>query len=252
MIKIKNLKYKEILNIKNLEIPSGFVVIGGRSGLGKTTLINLIMGKDYDYEGDITFKNESIKHLKHQEISNQFIFLGQEKVLLGSKVEDELSKYNEVPLAPEKIFGKFIEEETLEVSENSFYTETALISDFATKAGFCKSVDSECDIPAFDAIVASLQELTKNIRERAEAKGKITVRRYEQGLEIICDDEGEPIANFLEVLNEECGLTYVALLNEVVILQSTKDWMNRAYDKEPFSTELKWHGNRIIIRKKIT
>ena len=55
-------KLKKVLNNVSLEFESGkFYAILGKSGSGKTTLLSLISGLDTIEDGDITFKDKSIK-----------------------------------------------------------------------------------------------------------------------------------------------------------------------------------------------
>lgn len=41
----------------------GFYLIKGKSGLGKSTILNMIAGLDKNYEGEILFNNISLKKL---------------------------------------------------------------------------------------------------------------------------------------------------------------------------------------------
>lgn len=65
MLKLKNItkKYdREIFKNLSIEFPSsGLVLIVGRSGSGKTTLINLILGVDLDYEGEVIYNNSVLR-----------------------------------------------------------------------------------------------------------------------------------------------------------------------------------------------
>lgn len=69
MLEIKNLtkQYDQVV-IDNLSIvfPSrGLVMILGRSGCGKTTLLNLIGGLDLNYQGEIYIDHQNIKEVKN-------------------------------------------------------------------------------------------------------------------------------------------------------------------------------------------
>ncbi len=48
-------------------LDNGFYIIKGRSGAGKSTILNLISGLDTDFEGDIKIDNKSIKKLNEKE-----------------------------------------------------------------------------------------------------------------------------------------------------------------------------------------
>ena len=82
MLKIKNLNAgvnkKIILKNINLEINKGeFHVIMGRNGTGKSTLSNLITGKDdyYKEQGEILYNNENLIDMIPEERANKGIFM---------------------------------------------------------------------------------------------------------------------------------------------------------------------------------
>ena len=82
MLKIKNLKAgienKTILHNINLEInPGEFHVIMGRNGTGKSTLANVLAGKEnYNIlNGDIIYNNKSIKNALPEERAAKGIFM---------------------------------------------------------------------------------------------------------------------------------------------------------------------------------
>ena len=82
MLKIKNLhagiNKKIILKDINLEINKGeFHVIMGRNGTGKSTLSNLITGKDeyYKEKGELLYNNENLIDMLPEERANKGIFM---------------------------------------------------------------------------------------------------------------------------------------------------------------------------------
>ena len=82
MLKIKNLhagiKNKTILKNINLNINKGeFHVIMGRNGTGKSTLSNLITGKDEYYKeaGELLYNNEKLIDMLPEERANKGIFM---------------------------------------------------------------------------------------------------------------------------------------------------------------------------------
>tara|TARA_Y100001970_G_scaffold179896_1_gene219024 strand:+ start:219 stop:956 length:738 start_codon:yes stop_codon:yes gene_type:complete len=82
MLKIKNLhagvNKKIILKNINLEINKGeFHVIMGRNGTGKSTLSNLITGKDeyYKEKGELLYNNENLIDMLPEERANKGIFM---------------------------------------------------------------------------------------------------------------------------------------------------------------------------------
>ena len=60
----------EVLKDVNIELPNkGMIAIVGKSGVGKTTLLNLIGGIDCFEEGEIIVNNKNLKELKEKELS---------------------------------------------------------------------------------------------------------------------------------------------------------------------------------------
>jgi hypothetical protein len=152
-----------------------------------------------------------------------------------------------VKLADEKIFGSFIEEIGIPITNHSAEEETSVVAAFAERAGFSREQPGEKTIPPLDAIVASMEELTKNVRKHAGGVGWLTVRRYEQGLEVICEDNGPPIQDFRVAISKDRGLAQIVLINDIVILQSSEHWRQKALD-DSFKSLLPWQGNRVILR----
>lgn len=73
-IEIKKLKksYKDnvIFEDVNLSFSSGICAIAGESGVGKTTLLNLIFGIDTEYSGKISIDGKEFRELSEEEINN--------------------------------------------------------------------------------------------------------------------------------------------------------------------------------------
>ncbi len=76
MIEVKHLrkKYsrgKEVITDLNLTFGEvGLVVVAGKSGCGKTTLINMLGGMDLDYEGEILVDGLELHNSKYKEIAD--------------------------------------------------------------------------------------------------------------------------------------------------------------------------------------
>ncbi len=96
MYKVLNLKYLDILKINELNIDSRCTVISGPSGCGKTTLVNLLRGTDYNYEGTIEFFGQDLKQYDFLELQKKIISLPQESVLLAKTVKAEFKITSEL------------------------------------------------------------------------------------------------------------------------------------------------------------
>lgn len=89
----------EILNDVSFKLPdTGFVALCGRSGCGKTTLLNIIGFDDLDYSGEIIYDEINIKELKKKEINKYktkhiFYLKSRNNFIKNIKVKDALNIY---------------------------------------------------------------------------------------------------------------------------------------------------------------
>lgn len=107
MYQIENLKYRNILDIDKMEINRGNIyIVSGPSGSGKSSLINLLMANDYDYEGKVYYDQTLLKDVDSMIIKKQVTSLVQESVLLGKTIAADFQmlcellkiKYDEVKI----------------------------------------------------------------------------------------------------------------------------------------------------------
>lgn len=90
-IKIENVKKqfldKVVLDIEYLEIESGKITgITGTNGSGKTTLMNMIGGMDKDYEGNITYNDETL----NKQIVENMTYVFQKPYLFRRSVSENI------------------------------------------------------------------------------------------------------------------------------------------------------------------
>ena len=102
MVEIKNLTkkfhQKTIISNLSLQFPdSGLVVLEGENGSGKTTLINLLIGLDNDYSGEILFDGKKLKSLKDKE----------KKELFKNDIDIIFQKNNYLSFLSDKDYAKF-------------------------------------------------------------------------------------------------------------------------------------------------
>ncbi|SNR94912.1 putative ABC transport system ATP-binding protein [Anaerovirgula multivorans] len=91
MFHFKEVKYKNILNIEYLVIPGKKVTsIIGESGSGKTTLLrHLNKLISYD-EGEILYKNHSLREIDSMELRRKVIMLPQTPAIFNGTIKDNL------------------------------------------------------------------------------------------------------------------------------------------------------------------
>ena len=108
-IRFENVSFKyeneaeEVLKDINLEVPRGAILaIVGPSGVGKTTLINLI-GRFYDItEGRITIDGNDIRDVKLKSLRSKIGIVTQEMFLFNDTVGANIA-YGNIQAAPERI-----------------------------------------------------------------------------------------------------------------------------------------------------
>jgi subfamily B ATP-binding cassette protein MsbA len=108
-IRFENVSFKyeneaeEVLKDINLEVPRGAILaIVGPSGVGKTTLINLI-GRFYDItEGRITIDGNDIRDVKLKSLRSKIGIVTQEMFLFNDTAKANIA-YGNIQAAPERI-----------------------------------------------------------------------------------------------------------------------------------------------------
>lgn len=87
---------KQIFKEFNLVIqPKEKVAVVGPSGVGKSTLLNLIMGFLKPQKGEITINSQNLNVLKLEDWHKQIAYLGQRPQLLAISIKDNIKLANE-------------------------------------------------------------------------------------------------------------------------------------------------------------
>ncbi|MDF2674426.1 MAG: transporter related [Clostridiales bacterium] len=91
MFKIKDLKYKNILNIKYLVIPEHKVnCIVGQSGSGKTTLMRMLNKLISPDAGTILFEGNDLSNINSVELRRKVVMLPQTPILFDGSIRENL------------------------------------------------------------------------------------------------------------------------------------------------------------------
>jgi len=105
MYEIRNVKYKNILDIDNLKIPEKKVTsIVGKSGSGKTTLLRLLNKLISCDTGTILFKDKSLKEINSVELRRKVIMLPQQPIIFEGSIRENLLiglEFSEKELLPD-------------------------------------------------------------------------------------------------------------------------------------------------------
>ena len=68
-------------------LPGKKIAIVGESGVGKSTLINILMGFYYDYEGEITINQTNFREISKQEKRTLFSYVGSDLYLFETTLQ---------------------------------------------------------------------------------------------------------------------------------------------------------------------
>lgn len=90
MFEVRNLKFKEILDIPSLIINKPITCIVGASGSGKTTLLRMLNRLNAPDEGAIYYNGQDIALMDTVQLRREVVMLGQTPVIYSGTVEDNL------------------------------------------------------------------------------------------------------------------------------------------------------------------
>lgn len=105
MFEIKNLIFKQILNIQQLKIEQPITCIVGASGSGKTTLLRMLNRLNAPDEGVVLYNGTDISSMDVVQLRRSVVMLGQNPVLYKGDIQDNLQiglRFSQKPLADEK------------------------------------------------------------------------------------------------------------------------------------------------------
>lgn len=96
MFSLRDVRYKDILDIPHLEIPEGQVTcIVGKSGSGKTTLMRLLNRMISPDAGTITYNGTPVTDIDPIELRRRVVMLPQSPVMFDGTIRDNLLKGRE-------------------------------------------------------------------------------------------------------------------------------------------------------------
>lgn len=105
VFELKNLKFKDILDIPSLTFYKGITSIIGKSGSGKTTLMLALNKMITPTSGHVYYHGENIKAMDAVKLRRKVVMLGQQPIIFPGNVRDNLNqglKFAKKELADDK------------------------------------------------------------------------------------------------------------------------------------------------------
>jgi len=90
MFEIRNIKFRNILDIKFLNIDKQITCVVGPSGSGKTTLLRMLNRLNVPDDGVILYNNKDISKIDTIILRRNVVMLGQTPVIYSGNIEDNL------------------------------------------------------------------------------------------------------------------------------------------------------------------
>lgn len=90
MFEIRNIKFRNILDIKFLNIDKPITCVVGPSGSGKTTLLRMLNRLNVPDDGVILYNNKDISKIDTILLRRNVVMLGQTPVIYSGNIEDNL------------------------------------------------------------------------------------------------------------------------------------------------------------------
>lgn len=91
MFLIKNMKYKDILDIQNLKMESNKVIsIVGKSGSGKTTFLKMLNKMISPSSGDIYYNGKNLKEINSIDLRRNVVMLNQTPAIFNGTIRHNL------------------------------------------------------------------------------------------------------------------------------------------------------------------
>lgn len=106
MFEIRNLKFKNILDIPELILDKQVTCILGASGSGKTTLLKMLNGLNVPDSGNIFYNTYDISTINFVNLRRSVVMLGQTPVIYPGDIRDNLLiglNFSEKPLVRDSV-----------------------------------------------------------------------------------------------------------------------------------------------------
>ncbi|BBF43092.1 cysteine ABC transporter, ATP-binding protein [Lachnospiraceae bacterium KM106-2] len=161
---------RTILNGVSLTIPNkGFVSLVGESGCGKSTITNLIMGRNKDYTGSILVGEKELSTIKEESIMNTITLVTHNAIIFKGTVEENL-RMAKPDATKEELLSALKQVNLLDFMMEQDGLDTLLQEQGANLSGGQKQRLSLARAILHDTPVYIFDEATSNIDAESEAQ----------------------------------------------------------------------------------
>ena len=119
MFLVKNLRFKQILDIPYLLLDRPIVCIAGASGSGKTTFLRMLNRLNVPDEGTVLYNGQDLASMDTIKLRRNVVMLGQTPVIYSGTVEDNLQiglRFSQKPPADTNMMKEIISRLELKIA----------------------------------------------------------------------------------------------------------------------------------------
>lgn len=165
MFLLKNVKYKNILDINNLEIKERLTTcIVGESGSGKTTLLRLLNKMISCDSGEIYYNNKPLSEIDSVMLRRNVIMLPQSPAVFKGNIRDNLLmglNFSEKPAVSDEILNNTLK--TVKLNKNINDNADKLSGGEKQRLALGRILIMDPDVLLLDEPSSALDEDTENI-----------------------------------------------------------------------------------------
>ncbi|MBP1763231.1 MAG: pstB2 [Firmicutes bacterium] len=164
MFEVKDLKFKEIVDISSLVINKPITCIVGASGSGKTTFLRMLNRMNVPDRGTITYNGQDIALLDTVKLRRKVVMLGQTPVIYSGTIEENLQiglQFSQKPLAT----ANAMKESLMKVELNKSLADDCRTLSGGEKQRLClaRVMLMNADVYLLDEPSAALDKYTEKI-----------------------------------------------------------------------------------------
>ncbi|MEJ3615126.1 ABC transporter ATP-binding protein [Pseudomonas aeruginosa] len=174
-IEIRQVTYGPVLNNLNAQIPEGSrVLVSGRSGTGKSTLLELLMRFDDPEKGSITVGGFELSRMRHSDLIKRIAYVSQNPIVFTGTLAENIrlgrsdaSNDEILQIAQMVSLGEVIERSELGIHQSVGLHGSALSGGECQRVSIARALIKNAPILILDEATSALDEDTE--RKIAEA-----------------------------------------------------------------------------------